>query len=595
MSEKSILNVVFPALVPVAIALAAVALGGYEQYVLTLTIIAAIVGVALVLVVGYARVVTLASAAFVAIGAYTTTIFAQKSGADYSLALALGVIFAGFAGLALGIVAIRFQGHGLALLTIAFQSVIIIIVREARELTGGASGLKVGSVYLGQAEALADSILLVIFGGIVASLTVLGLTIALKSWFGANLRASSANPVAAEAFGIDPRWYRIAAFGISSAALGVAGGLIAPHLRIIDPESFGISWSILMLAYPIVGGVTSVWGGLFGGVGLRILPEVLRFLGEYHVLVTCLLVVVVLRFDAGGTAGIIGKFFRPRKVSDAAQRSAVRPPQPVVPINAITPALTQPIALKLSNISKSFDAVQAVRDVSLEFTAGKIHGIIGPNGAGKTTLFNMLCGAVTPDNGTIELFGTRIDREPARLRLERGLTRTFQNIGLFSQLTCIENVRIGLGENSVLTTLFRSPLQVFGMGRAPVAYQKALEALRLVGLEEFAGQPADQLSLGAQRRLEIARAIVSTPRLLLLDEPVAGIPVEQHEDIAVLLRNLNQSFAITIVVIEHNIGFVRSISDTLTVLALGEVAASGSPDKVLARPDIRKVYFGEAA
>ncbi len=580
-------------------------LGSYPHYVIMLCINAAIIGVSLVMLVGYARIISLASAAFLAIGAYTTTILCQSLGVDYLAAVVIGAATAGLAGFLLGLIAVRFEGHALALLTLAFQAVVLIAIREARWLTGGVGGMRVQNVEVLSNVLDRDGTGFTWVSAAFAALAVGLLAAALCSRFGTNLRAASRNPTAASAFGIDPAWYRIAAIALSSAGLGVAGSLIAPHLRIIDPESFSVSSSILVLAYPIVGGATSVIGGLLAGAGLRALPEALRAFGEYQVLVICVLVVLLLTVMPGGLAGIVRGIGKRLKLVKPASARIVR-------LARALPAATLPrrteygerehavaagreIALSTRLVVKAFGPVVAVDNVTLRLESGLIHGLIGSNGAGKTTLFNILCGAIAPESGSVSLFGDDVSGEYAIGRLNRGLTRTFQNIGLFGELSCIENVRIGQGRNSVRQTLADMAAVVTERTSVRRSYREALDVLDLLGLGDVAEKPAGELPLGAQRRLEIARAIVSQPRILLLDEPVAGIPVEQHGEIAEILRRLQRTLDITVIIIEHNIGFVRQVSDTLTVMSLGRVIAEGDPEVVLARGDVRAAYFGEDA
>jgi ABC-type branched-subunit amino acid transport system ATPase component len=250
-------------------------------------------------------------------------------------------------------------------------------------------------------------------------------------------------------------------------------------------------------------------------------------------------------------------------------------------------------ALALSNIRKSYDALQAVDGVSLQIEGGVMHGLIGPNGAGKTTLFNVISGFVPADEGSIELFGKAVQAQPARTRIAHGMTRTFQNIAIFPELSCIDNVLIGLGENSVWQASRASFAEIFGSLRTRQRTRAAQEALVAVGLERYAGAPAGSLSLGNQRRLELARAIVSEPRLILLDEPVSGVSHEEEKELGALLRSLNRQRGMSMLIIEHNIAFVRTLCDTISVMAAGQLIAQGSFDAVIGLPVVRHHYFGD--
>jgi ABC-type branched-subunit amino acid transport system ATPase component len=251
-------------------------------------------------------------------------------------------------------------------------------------------------------------------------------------------------------------------------------------------------------------------------------------------------------------------------------------------------------ALQIHAISKSFGALSAVKDVSLVVPAGSIYGIIGPNGAGKTTLFNLVSGFLAPDSGSVALFNQPLRPLAVRQRIANGVTRTFQNVAIYGKLSCIDNVIIGLGENNVTGSLWKS---IEDAARAPAARERerrALETLAAVGLGHLARQPAGSLSLGNQRRLEIARALVSRPRLLMLDEPVSGLDVDEQGRIGELLRTINETLGTTMLVIEHNIRFVVGLSQSLAVMHMGGILVEGNPEEVIRLPKVSSVYFGQA-
>jgi ABC-type branched-subunit amino acid transport system ATPase component len=222
-----------------------------------------------------------------------------------------------------------------------------------------------------------------------------------------------------------------------------------------------------------------------------------------------------------------------------------------------------------------------------------IHGLIGPNGAGKTTLFNAISGLVPLDAGTISLFGTVTAGLPPRTRIGQGMTRTFQHVAIFRDLSCLDNVIIGLGRNSVRRAISASIDEIFDTQGHRDAVQRAAAALAEVGIGHMQDVPAGTLSLGNQRRLELARAIVSHPKLILLDEPVSGVARDEERRIAELLTRLNRDHRITMLVIEHNIGFVRNLCGSISVMAAGGIIAHGKPDQVIALPEVRREYFGE--
>ncbi len=565
---------------------------GYSQYVTAIALVSAIIGAGLVLLVGFARCITLASGSIMAVGAYGSTLVMLHFNVPYVISLAAAAMSGALAGWVIALPGIRFRGHNLAMVTLVFQSVTIILLREAKSWTGGAEGIHVPNPVIAGWRIASDSEFLVLIG-LVTVAAVLVLTIVTRGAFGKNMRAVAVNEVAAEAYGISVPGYLTAAFVVSSAAIGLAGGLAAPRFRILDPDSFGILPSIFMLAYPIVGGMHSIWGGLIGGGGLRALPELLRPIADYQELILCILVIVVVMFFPGGAYEILRRAARP-----FARRVAAPAPVPriaAVPVvgakSAIRP--TSPPILVVRNVNKSFDALQAVDEASLEVPAGGIHALIGPNGAGKTSLFNVISGFLKPDTGSVIFDGTELVSLRARDRIRLGITRTFQHVATFGHLPCIDNVMIGLGKNDVMASIRQSFEQVAGSSNSRTARNRALAALEAVGLIGEAYVPARSLSLGSQRRLELARAIVSEPRLILLDEPVSGVSNEEAELLRQLLLRINGELGVAMLIVEHNIPFVASLCRSMSVMGNGRIVADGRPDVVITDPSVRQLYFGE--
>jgi ABC-type branched-subunit amino acid transport system ATPase component len=250
-------------------------------------------------------------------------------------------------------------------------------------------------------------------------------------------------------------------------------------------------------------------------------------------------------------------------------------------------------ALEVTGISKHFGSLVAVANVSLSVPQGRIHGLIGPNGAGKTTLFNVVSGFIEPDAGQVRLFGAASVGVPARNRIRMGVARTFQHVAIYSQLSLLDNVVIGLGDNGVLRGIFGS----FGdalQGREQRRREDlAKAALDVVGLYGRRSERAGTLALGDQRRLEIARAIASRPRLLLLDEPVSGVAIDEERRLKDLLHALNTEWSLTMLLIEHNIRFVVDCCSSLSVMHQGAIVVEGRPDQVIARKDVQEIYFGK--
>lgn len=594
MFEKRLGIAAFGPAVVVLICLAAgLLLEKYPQYVLAITLISMVIGVALVVLVGLARCITLAAGSIMAIGAYTSTLSVIHLGVPYEWSLLLAIVAGGLAGWVIALPGRRFRGHNLAMVTLVFQGVCIILLREAKWLTGGAEGIHVPrpSIFGWGIATDADFLILI---GILSAVTVLVLTILVRGAFGKNLQAASSNEVAAEAFGVSVPGYLTAAFVVSSVAIAFAGALAAPRIRILDPESFGVLPSIFMLAYPIVGGMTSVWGGLLGGGGLRILPELLRPIADYQELFFAMLVILVVMFFPGGLVELLRR--AKSLITRRAAKRVAAPPIVTAPHAAsiVSPVSSQTL-LRVEGVDKHFDALHAVNSANLIVPMAGIHGLIGPNGAGKTSLFNIMSGFLEADSGKVEFAGKSLLELQARDRIRLGITRTFQHVAVFGQLSCLDNVIIGRGRNSVVHAMVQSFDDMIGGVGASTARREACAALQAVGLADQAESPAAVLSLGDQRRLELARAIVSEPKLILLDEPVSGLSETEVEDLRQLLLRINSEKKIAMLVVEHNIPFVAKLCRTLSVMGAGRIIAEGCPDEVISLPVVRQLYFGEEA
>jgi ABC-type branched-subunit amino acid transport system ATPase component len=249
--------------------------------------------------------------------------------------------------------------------------------------------------------------------------------------------------------------------------------------------------------------------------------------------------------------------------------------------------------LVVDGVDKHFDALHAVNGAHLRVGVGGIHGLIGPNGAGKTSLFNIISGFLDADSGRVAFAGTSLLPLRARDRIGLGMTRTFQNVAVFAQLSCLDNVIIGLGRNAVMPAMAASFDRFAGGAATERARRRAIAALESVGLAAQARARAGSLSLGDQRRLEIARAIVSEPRLILLDEPVSGVAETEVEGLRQLLIRINAERQIAMLVVEHNIPFVAKLCQSLSVMGAGRIVAEGKPAEVISLPTVRQLYFGE--
>jgi ABC-type branched-subunit amino acid transport system ATPase component len=324
---------------------------------------------------------------------------------------------------------------------------------------------------------------------------------------------------------------------------------------------------------------------------MRALPEALRAFKDYAELVYAGLAVLAIVVLPGGLVSGIEAIVRGLRgrAAAAAGASPERPAATAAPQAGSGAGA----AVEVVSVSKHFGSLAAVSSVSLTVPAGRIHGLIGPNGAGKTTLFNIVSGFIEADGGAIRLFGADAGSIAARHRIHMGVARTFQHVAIYDQLSLLDNTLLGLGENGIFRALWRSGDEAL---RGPDSRRReylANAALDVVGLYGRRRERAGTLALGDQRRLEIARAIASRPRLLLLDEPVSGVAIDEERKLKDLLHKLNADWSLTMLLIEHNIRFVVDTCGSLSVMHQGALVAEGNPGEVIARRDVQQIYFGK--
>ncbi|NER78357.1 MAG: ATP-binding cassette domain-containing protein, partial [Leptolyngbya sp. SIO1D8] len=481
-------------------------------------------------------------------------------------------------GAAVAAPALRVSGPYLAMVTIAFGIIVERILIEWVGLTGGFGGLTAipKPMLLGLQPALRDSVLLVL---IVAFLAVLAFALLKKHSWGRAFQAVRDDAIAAAAVGLNPLYVKVMAFAVSAALTGVAGIFFAAIVGFVSPDSFTFHRSILFLLAVILGGLGTAEGAFVGAIVLVILPEFLHDFAEYQLLVFGALLLLTLWLAPDGVMSLFKRW--------------IGPPKPVVPLPTspdIPPLITQHqthTPLEVDTVSIYFGGIRAVEQVSLTAKPGTVTAVIGPNGAGKTTLLNLISGFYRPQSGSIQLGQTDLTHLASRRIATLGVSRTFQATRLFNSLSVLDNLRVA-AVGSRLGSVFTALLG-FGCSRRPE--KSILEMLSFVGYRGDVHQAAAALSFGDRRLVEIARALMTRPQVLLLDEPAAGLSKDDKMALAQLIRCIASS-GLKVILIEHDMELVMGISDTVLVMDSGLAIAAGPPSQVQQDPKVLAAYLG---
>ncbi|GBD08569.1 Sulfate/thiosulfate import ATP-binding protein CysA [Candidatus Thermoflexus japonica] len=578
----------------------------YYLYILALAGIWAIAAIGLNVLTGIAGQISIGHAGFMAIGAYAVALLSLRLGAPFWLALPAAGLLNGLIGLAMGLPALRLSGPYLAIATLGFGVAVVEILRRWEPVTGGFMGLKVPPPALGPWVLKSDAAGYGLVMISLALLTALALRL-VRSAFGRAWIALRDSEAAAQAFGISLPRYRTLAFAISAFYAGVAGGLLAYRVGRVDPDALTLSHSIFLVTALIVGGLASVpgsilgaflltmifyaLGGLGGAIGLR--TEV----GDFRNILYGVLLILTAMFLPGGLWRLSWALpRRPRLLP------ATTPPgegSPAVPGAFSLPSTLSfhPLRgggrLEIAELSKRFGGVQALWRVSFTVEPGEIVGLIGPNGAGKTTALNLISRFYDPDAGRIRFEGHDLLRYRPHEIIRLGIARTFQNVEIFPGLTVLENLMVGQ-HLRVRTGLVAAAIG-WPAARAEERRlrERAEEVLEWIGLMALAHRPAGSLSFGQRKRLELGRALIAEPRLLLLDEPAAGLHPLEREALKTLLRRIREELGCFILLIEHDMDLVMGLCDRVVVLNFGRVIAQGTPKEIAEDPAVREAYLGE--
>ena len=553
-----------------------------------------IVTIGLNMLIGHAGLVSLGQAALYGLGAYMAAWLAVKQGVSFLPAVAAGIVVTALAGAILAYPTVRVRGVYLAVITIAFGLIFQNILVEWLSVTGGTQGLigiPRGTVFGG---VLTRPIYFWVVTGCLSVAYVIQYTL-LHSRYGRAMRATAQSENAACALGINLAATRTLAFVIAAALAGLAGALYTFLNLFVNFETFTFFHSISFLLMVILGGTGTLLGPIVGTAMLTYLAELLQGLQEWQLFAYGMLLAAVMFLMPQGVVGTAARLWT-RVAPKVRGRQAKPWPDCSVALGDIGGGAhaSTDVALATEGLTMRFGGLTAVDNVRLTVQSGTVHALIGPNGAGKSSLLNLIAGFYTPTQGHIAFYGVDITGRPSSLLARRGIARTFQHTELFGQMSVLENVLVGFHahyHSTLAETLMRLPR----FGREERAFlAQARDLLTFVGLSEYAEEEARTLPFGHQRRLDIACALALRPHLLLLDEPAAGLTQSEIEDLQTLIRLLADS-GITVVLVEHHVEMVMTVSDHVTVLDYGRVIASGTPLEVRANPQVIEAYFGSSA
>jgi branched-chain amino acid transport system permease protein len=553
---------------------------------------------------GFTGLLSFGQAAFYGVGGFTAA-YLLINGYLHNALLALmaGTLLASILGGIIGALSLRRSGIYFAMLTLAFGEMFYFLdISPLSQLTGGENGLSgVPAAELGFGLEVRTPEEMY---WLIASLFFFGFMLArriIHSSFGAVLVAIRENSVRAGVLGHDVQKYKLAAFVIAAAYGGVAGGLLGLFQGYMPPDAFYLETSGQLVVQTIMGGAGTLIGPTVGaGVWIYLRSALQQFdlIGSlWKMILGIVFVLIVTVFRKGICGGIRVLFDRltsrgvaGRAALVAAEPKMQMPASPGLAATRTRSSLSRPVILEATGVVKRYDGLTAVDNVSFAVNEGEIRALIGPNGAGKTTFFNMLAGTLPVTEGEVYFAGERITHLGSTLICQRGVAKSFQINQLFPSLSVRDNIRI-----PVLARRYGRfhPSMFREVAHDTTCNADVEEAIASVQLSDRGEALASDLAYGEKRRLEIGLALATKPRLLLLDEPTAGMSPSERTETVQLLKRI--ATGITIVIVEHDMDVVFGLADRVSVFFNGRKIAEDSPEAIQANADVRAAYLGNPA
>jgi ABC-type branched-subunit amino acid transport system permease subunit/ABC-type branched-subunit amino acid transport system ATPase component len=557
------------------------------------------VAVSATVLTGWAGQLSLGQFAFAAVGSYLTIYYAQQL--DYLVALALGVLWGVGIAIVMGIPALRIRGLYLAVVTLGFALMVegwFLQIGRFNNAPGGFGAQLSPPPDIGSWNMRDKRAFYYVCLGFTL-LVILLVTRVRRTGIGRSLIAVRENETSAAAYTVSPIRAKLIAFGISGGIAALAGGLLALANTTTQPAQFPPTESLLILSIAVVGGISSVTGAVLGTLLVIGIPTVFDGTDEVRLFASAMGMLIIVLYFPDGLIGLVHRA-RDTLLAWLAQRTGWKPRGRVEQRGLTTLSRTatavdrDEVPLRTAALSVSFGGLVAVADVSIDVRTGEIVGLIGTNGAGKTTFMNAVTGQVR-STGQVELFGDRVDRAAPHRRARRGIGRGFQNAKLFGALTVRETLMVALEARErslLLPSMLALPPSPFAERRKR---READEIISYFGLGRYADSLLAELSTGTRRVVELGALLALDTKLMLLDEPTAGVAQRETEAFGPIIKQVQAELGASILLIEHDMPMVMSISDRIYCLEAGAVIAEGTPREVRESPLVIASYLGTDA